>query len=94
MPVKIKGLQDHVIVKLAASNQSAALSRKGQLLIWGTGTFGEFLVPKPFTKSDLVVADVSLGGQFGAFLDSNGFLWTWGSNDHGELGSGNYESRQ
>lgn len=29
---------------------------------------------------------ISLGDQFGAVINSNGILYTWGRNEHGELG--------
>jgi alpha-tubulin suppressor-like RCC1 family protein len=40
-----------------------------------------------------VVADISLGGGFGAAVDVNGLVWSWGSNAAGELGIGDYEPR-
>ena len=36
---------------------------------------------------------MSLGGGFGAVVDNNGLVWTWGSNASGELGMGDFEPR-
>lgn len=36
---------------------------------------------------------MSIGGCFGAALDRDGLLWTWGSNSNGELGLGDFEPR-
>jgi alpha-tubulin suppressor-like RCC1 family protein len=36
---------------------------------------------------------MSVGGCFGAAVDKDGLLWTWGSNSSGELGLGDYEAR-
>jgi alpha-tubulin suppressor-like RCC1 family protein len=36
---------------------------------------------------------VSVGGCYGAAIDKDGILWTWGSNTNGELGLGDFEPR-
>ena len=36
---------------------------------------------------------MSIGGCFGAAIDRDGQMWTWGSNSNGELGVGDYEAR-
>ena len=36
---------------------------------------------------------MSVGSCFGAALDSEGQLWTWGANVNGELGLGDAEGR-
>lgn len=35
---------------------------------------------------------MSIGGCFGAALDRDGMVWTWGSNANGELGTGDFEA--
>lgn len=37
--------------------------------------------------------DVSLGGSLGTAVDSKGLLWTWGTNQYGELGVGDHDAR-
>lgn len=44
-PVKITNLERYQIIKVACSHHSAALSSNGELFIWGTGVFGEYLTP-------------------------------------------------
>jgi alpha-tubulin suppressor-like RCC1 family protein len=40
------------------------------------------------------VVDISLGnGSLGVAVDSKGMIWTWGKNDLGELGVGDFEPR-
>jgi X-linked retinitis pigmentosa GTPase regulator len=43
--------------------------------------------------AELDIVEVSIGGCFGAALDRDGMVWTWGSNSNGELGTGDYEAR-
>ena len=37
---------------------------------------------------------VEIGGWFGAVLDVDGNLYTWGTNSNGELGLGDFEVRE
>lgn len=53
--------------------------------------FGSFYEPKLVVDSDII--DVSVGGCFGAALDRDGLIWTWGSNSKGELGLGDFDAR-
>ena len=39
------------------------------------------------------VTDVSVGGTVSVALDETGLLWSWGSNQLGELGVGDCEPR-
>lgn len=93
VPARLKELEPHVIAKVAAGHHSAAVSDRGELFIWGTGVFGEFLAPTAFGKFATPVAEVSVGGSFGAAVDRDGTAYTWGSNASGELGVGDFDSR-
>ena len=44
-PIIIKELENEFISKVAAGHHSAAINDKGELFLWGTGTFGELLFP-------------------------------------------------
>ena len=72
--------------KVSAEHHSACLTDAGCLYIWGTGIFGEWLSPKLMTG--ISAKDVCIGGCFGTAVDFNGKVWSWGSNNSGELGHG------
>ena len=79
------------MIKVASGHHSAALTMNGSLYFWGTAIFGSLTEPKMVMDCDIV--DVSIGGSFGAIVDKEGLLWSWGSNLSGELGLGDYEAR-
>ena len=87
---KIEKLARIPICKLSAGHHTAALSIQGELFFWGTGVFGEFLYPKRIHLKSKVV-DLSVGDSFGLVVDENKKIWTWGANNSGELGMGDYE---
>jgi len=45
LPQLIKCLERDVIVEISCGHHSAAINDKGDLYLWGTGTFGEYLTP-------------------------------------------------
>ena len=92
-PVKINDLDKFNIVRIAAGNHSGALTDGGDLYVWGTGTFGEYLSPTLFGQFPAPLSNISIGGLFGVVLDIKGKLYSWGSNTNGELGTGDFESR-
>lgn len=83
---------------------SVALSSTGEVYTWGGGGYGqlghvapdalETLVYRPtrvsFTDSGKIVK-VAAGENFTAALSKDGRLWTWGSNNAGQLG---YETKK
>lgn len=81
----------HNVVSVASGHHSAAITSSGALYFWGTGVFGSFYEPKLVVDSDIVA--LSIGGCFGAAVDRDGLIWTWGSNSKGELGMGDFEAR-
>ena len=86
-------LTAHKISRIACWNHSACLTEKGELYIWGTGVFGEYLTPLRYSKGGVSYKEISVGNFFGAALEDNGRVWVWGGNAGGELGLGDYESR-
>ena len=54
---------------IAAGNHSAAINNQGQLYIWGTGIYGEYLHPTKFLNIDSEIVQIDVGNQFGAALD-------------------------
>lgn len=79
------------IAKVSAGHHTAALSAEGDLFFWGTGVFGEVLLPQRIPTAKLT--DISVGDSFGLALDQHGKLWTWSSSTSGGLGAGSCESR-
>ena len=92
-PTKVRDLEGIYIKKISCGHHTAALSDRGELYIWGSGIFGEFIAPQKVISLKYPVKDVEIGGCFGAAVDTNGMIWTWGSNTSGELGVGDYEPR-
>lgn len=49
IPTRIKDFDRHNVVKIACGHHSAALTDRGDIFIWGTGIFGEYLTPVKFS---------------------------------------------
>ncbi|CAD8141905.1 unnamed protein product [Paramecium octaurelia] len=81
---QLKPLKIQNVNKIYASNFSAAITSKNELYLWGSGIFGEFLVP---TKIDFAnsIKKIKLGNGFGCILDDDGQIYSWGKNSSGEL---------
>lgn len=83
---------DVQFAKIACGSHSAAISTRGELFVWGTGLFGEWLSPKLVVEGKLVKdLCVSSGSGFAITTEEN--VISWGSNSFGELGLGDYEQR-
>lgn len=81
---------------MRAGTFSAALSADGQLYVWGEGTFGNFYTPhriKSAKTLDISDFQISKGG-LAAVISRSGTCYTWGENDVGQLGHGDFISRQ
>jgi len=83
----------HIPMKyVAAGSFSAAISEeKMDLFLWGTGSFGEFLTPHRVKKIKGQTVSVSVGFGFGVALSNQGYIYSWGHNDFGQLGTGDYD---
>jgi len=76
---------------IAAGSFSGSISEEnGNLFLWGSGHFGEFLIPHRVKRIQGEVISVSIGKNFGVALSSQGFLFSWGENHAGQLGFGDY----
>ena len=94
LPTKVMEADEKpFLFKVAAGGHSAAIGMNGELFLWGSGTFGEYLCPTEVAKSDGIFVDVSVGSSFGSAVHENGSIWTWGTNSKGELGLGDMEAR-
>lgn len=85
-PVKIQSLDQYNIVKIRAGSFSSALTSDQEILLWGTGEFGQYQMPIKLCSDGVRFKDVSLGKgreSFGSAIDIDGFLYTWGDNTSG-----------
>jgi alpha-tubulin suppressor-like RCC1 family protein len=60
----------------------------GEMFVWGTGIFGEFIEPKRVVSMPKRVKDINIGSHVATAVDVSGHVWTWGPNLNGELGHG------
>ena len=94
MPTKISSLDMTNITKISAGYHSAAISLKGELYIWGNCALGDFWTPQKACKNiDCPVVDIKMGDGFTIVIDMKGSVWGFGKNSSGELGNGDFESR-
>ena len=94
-PVRVTGLTD--VVKIAGGTaHSVAVKSDGSVWAWGNNDFGQLGVWTSTEKSMPAVpvpgmtdiTALSGGGDHLLALDSDGTLWSWGSNSYGQLGDG------
>ena len=93
-PVKI---MDDVIQVAVGGSHTLAIKSDGALWVWGSHYYGQLgdgsnpsteyqaRRPNPAKIMDNVV-QVSAGESFSMALKSDGSLWVWGRNDHGQIG--------
>ena len=92
MPTQLTELKFVHVQKVRAGSFSAALSLDGQMFVWGEGHFGRFDSPhrvKCGKKFDIVDVQVSRAG-LAALINKDGSVYTWGPNEAGQLGQGDY----
>ena len=58
--------------KVAAGSFSASLSESGDLYIWGSGIFGEFLTPHRVKTINGLTIDIDIGNHIGAAVNKDG----------------------
>ena len=72
---------------ISAGSFSAAISYdSGDLYLWGSGVFGEFLTPHRVKTIKGMAVSVSVGNHFGIAINQDGVAYSWGHNNSGELG--------
>ncbi len=98
---------DETVVKVVLGGfHSMAITSKDTLYVWGANNDGQLGIPVvPFVaiptrldytswmSTDETIGDVSLGMMYSTLLSSKGRLYTWGSNDLGQLGDGSNQTR-
>lgn len=79
---------------ICAGSFSASISEESKsMFLWGSGSFGEFLVPHRVKRIQGEVLQASIGQDFGVALCASGTLHSWGENKNGELGTADYLTR-
>ena len=86
---KVDELDDKDVVKIACSWKcSAALTRSGQVYVWGWALCG--IQKEPTTRPMLMqldaVIDISMDSRHILALDRQNRVYGWGQNDYGECG--------
>lgn len=97
-PKQIEALEHETIVQISAGKlHSYALTDDGRLFSWGQGEFGRLgnglssdqVEPFPIDPSMFFgekVTAIRSGAMFGIALTENGHVYSWGRNDHAQLG--------
>ena len=91
----IAGL-NNIVAVAAGGAHSLALGASGCVWSWGlngsgqvgNGSFNNVTLPGTVAGLTDPVAIVAAGYQHSLAVSSNGTLWAWGLNDHGQLGNG------
>lgn len=93
-PVLIEDISHITMSYVAAGSFSASISKDtGSLYLWGTGTFGQFFTPHRVKKIEGKAIQVAIGDKFGLVMTEERDLYTWGINDNGQLGSGDFKEK-
>lgn len=95
VPVQVSGLTD-VTAVAAGGTHSLALKSDGTVWAWGgnsngqlgDGTTADSPFPVQVSGLEGTVTVLAAGGTHSVALKSDGTVWTWGNNDHGQLGNG------
>jgi len=91
-PQKLERLKH--VKQISAWHFSAAVTESDQLFVWGTGIFGESLLPRLVESPNLAgIASIQVGGSFSVIVDSQNKAYAWGANTNGELGTGDSQPR-
>jgi len=99
-PVRVANLP-YILDIEAGSTHSLALDADGRVWAWGDNSHGQLGVgstsayaSSPVAVSGLpVISDIAAGDGYSMALASDGSLWAWGRNDHGQLGDGTNTDR-
>ena len=93
-PILVEDISHIQMKYVAAGSFSASISQEaGSLYLWGTGTFGKFNTPHRVKKIEQNAISVDIGESFGVVLTEDRQLYSWGINQDGQLGSGDFYDR-
>ena len=96
LPTFLEELSFSRMIKVRAGSFSASLSADGQLYVWGEGTFGQFYTPHRIKSAKVLdIQDFQISRMgLAAVVSRSGTCYTWGPNDVGQLGHGDFLPRQ
>uniref|UniRef100_A0A182K5J3 RCC1-like domain-containing protein n=1 Tax=Anopheles christyi TaxID=43041 RepID=A0A182K5J3_9DIPT len=96
------GISEDVVKLESGWTHSACFTVNGTVYIWGRNNYGQLGRPGPPSCSlakklqletdEMKLKDVSLGSQHGAALTSDGLVYCWGWNEHGNCGTDGTEN--
>ncbi|XDV15625.1 hypothetical protein PO909_015671 [Leuciscus waleckii] len=100
----LKGLENRQVIQIACGDQhSMALTKDGQLFVWGDNTHGQLGLEKEQPSSltaqpvkslcGIPLAQISAGGDHSFVLSLSGVVFGWGKNSAGQLGLGDTTDR-
>ena len=95
-PVQVTTLGSDVATVCAGRLHTCAVKTDGSLWCWGSNYFGQLgdgtstdrTTPVQVTALGNSVAAVSAGNRHTCAVKTDGTLWCWGDNSHGQLGNG------
>ncbi|MBF0487186.1 MAG: hypothetical protein HQK98_03410 [Nitrospirae bacterium] len=95
VPTKITTLTS-VIAIAAGGYHSVALKSDGTVWAWGSGGYGQLgdglatasNVPIQVFAGSTAFSSIAAGESYTAAIKADGSVWTWGYNNHGQLGNG------
>ena len=101
-PQQVAGLGNTVVDIAVGSSHACARKNDGTLWCWGFNSLGQLGIGNTDSINTVVqtgattlgnnVAQVALGTDFGCAIKTDGTLWCWGQQLHGEIGNGSDET--
>uniref|UniRef100_A0A8C1ZA77 Si:ch73-190m4.1 n=1 Tax=Cyprinus carpio TaxID=7962 RepID=A0A8C1ZA77_CYPCA len=100
----LKGLDNRQVIQIACGDHhSMALTKDGQLFVWGDNSHGQLGLKKNHPSSPsaqhvqslsgIPLAQISAGGDHSFGLSLSGVVFGWGKNSAGQLGLGDTTDR-